>query len=709
MSEPITVTVTSLSPDTVKVNGSSSQSVTILNGGAVNVAVGSVSPGNATVVSGTLTINSTTTLAANQAAYAKNVGTAYAASLDLGIPAGSATLVSVGNTTTLASGSNATVTSNVSGSNLTLAFGIPRGANGTNGVTPSFAIGNVTTGAAGSSASVTATATNSGANVTLDLTIPRGDPGTSGSNGTNGTSITLSDGTPANLGTAAAGSSTLAARADHIHNLPVIAYVNLSGTPSNFPTNTTLVSGLAACYSGINHAHNYVTSLNNLTGGLTLAAGSNVTLTTNGSTLTLSSTGGITDNDSIDGGDYTGVVIAPSGLTITQQPQNTTATATSTASNWTSRTLPLASPSYIVSVAYGNGTFVAAGVGNGNYLTSPDAVSWTSRSPVGNTSDLTKVYYGGSSFLHAEGLTLRSSADGVSWSALGTLPSYLYAPNVAYGNGIWVAISTLNANTGAGTTIAASSATGDSWTQRTMPIAAVWRGGLCYGNGRFVAIGYQNTTTASTASYAATSTDGVNWSYMTLPANGRYSAVAYGNGRFVAIASGQVAVSSLDGVTWTQRQMPSASQWYGLQFGNGMFVATSANSTTDFASSVNGESWSLGTLPMSGSYYALGYGNNTFVAVDPNSNVSLTMQPTAGNATSLFTVSGYAASGNPVAYQWQKSVDGGGNFTDVNGASSSALTLSNLTTSDNLSRFRAVLSATGSTTVTSQSATLTVT
>jgi hypothetical protein len=321
----INVTVTNAGAANVSVSNGSTVNATVGNGGAVNVAIGTISPGNATVVSGTLTINSTTTLAAGSSAFAKNVGTAFAASLDIGIPAGPATLVSVGNTTTLAAGSSATVNGTTSGSNLTLAFGIPAGANGTNGVTPRFAIGNVTTGAAGSSASVTATTTNSGANVTLDLTIPRGDPGTSGSNGTNGTSITLSDATPANLGTASAGSSNLAARADHIHGLPVIAYGNLSGVPANFPTNTTLVSGLNSSYSGINHGHNYVTALNNLTGSLTLAAGSNVTLTSNGSTLTIDSQAGLDGNTVIDGGDYAGEIIYSGTITITQQPSNQTA------------------------------------------------------------------------------------------------------------------------------------------------------------------------------------------------------------------------------------------------------------------------------------------------------------------------------------------------------------------------------------------------
>jgi hypothetical protein len=342
----ITVNVTNAGSTNVSVSNGSTVNATVGNGGVVNVALGTISPGNATVVAGTLTINSTTTLAAGSSAYAKNVGTAYAASLDLGIPAGPATLVSVGNTTTLASGSNATVTGTTSGSNLTLAFGIPSGVNGINGVTPSFAIGNVTTGAAGSSASVVATASNSGANVTLDLTIPRGDPGTSGSNGTNGTSVTLSDATPANLGTASAGTSSLVARADHIHSLPVISYANLSGTPSNFPTNTTLVSGLSAGYSAANHAHNYVTSLNNLTGGLTLAAGSNVTLTANGSTLTIDSKAGLDGNTVIDGGDYVGEIIYSGTITITQQPSNQTAVSNAATFSVTANVSPTGNLAY---------------------------------------------------------------------------------------------------------------------------------------------------------------------------------------------------------------------------------------------------------------------------------------------------------------------------------------------------------------------------
>ena len=305
----ITVNVTSAGAANVSVSNGSTVNATVGNGGSVNVAVGTVSPGNATVVAGTLTINSTTTLAPGASAYAKNVGTAYAASLDIGIPSGNASTVQVGSTTTLDSG-NASVTGSTNGSTLTLAFAIPRGAagangtngtNGTNGVTPTFSA-SASTLSAGSSATVTTTTTNNGANVALAFGIPQGAAGSGG-----GSNLTLSDATPSALGTAAAGSSTSASRSDHTHALPSL-------------------STLGAAAS--NHAHNYVTSLNNLTGGLTLAAGSNVTITSANSTLTIAASGsGIGADDAIDGGTYIGEIVYPNTITITQQPSNQTASA----------------------------------------------------------------------------------------------------------------------------------------------------------------------------------------------------------------------------------------------------------------------------------------------------------------------------------------------------------------------------------------------
>jgi hypothetical protein len=351
----ITVNVTNAGAANVAVSNGSTVNATVGNGGAVNVSLGTISPGSATVVSGTLTINSTTTLAAGTPAYVKNdAGTAYAAKLDIGIPAGPATSVVVGNTTTLAAGSNATVSGTANGSTLTLAFGIPagtpgqngtNGSNGTNGITPTFSA-SASTLSAGSNATVTATTTNGGANVALAFGIPAGADGGGGGSG----NVTLSNATPSSLGTASAGTSSLASRSDHVHALPVIAYANLSGVPSVFPSNIANVSGLQTALDGKQAAGNYltsaVTSLNNLTGGVTLAAGSNVTLTANGSTLTLSSSGGGIDaNGTVDGGDYVGE-IPQSMITITQQPTNQTASGGAATFTVAATVSPSGTPTY---------------------------------------------------------------------------------------------------------------------------------------------------------------------------------------------------------------------------------------------------------------------------------------------------------------------------------------------------------------------------
>lgn len=711
----ITVNVTNAGSTNVAVSNGSTVNATVGNGGVVNVAIGSISPGNATVVSGTLTINSVTTLAAGASAYVKNdAGTAYAAKLDIGIPAGPATLVSVGNTTTLTAGSNATVDGTTSGSNLTLAFGIPRGANG---VTPSFAIGNVTTGAAGSSASVTATATNGGANVTLDLTIPRGDPGTSGSNGT---SVTLSNATPANLGTASAGTSNVAARADHVHSLPVINYANLSGVPSNFPTNTTLVSGLSAGYSGINHGHNYVTALNNLTGALTLAAGSNVTLTANGSTLTLSSTGGLGANDAVDGGDYVGEIVG--GITITSQPAS--ASSATAVGSWSSQTAP--SNLTVSGLAYANGTFLA--LGTGKVATSSNLATWTNANLPQNFT-ATQVAYGNGAYVVVGKdvpFPVARSTDGSTWTSASGDTSFTYNfSSVAYGSGLFVGMLQSQENA---TYLVNyfTSPDGSSWTMRSMPynsgnqIRTSSVTDIAYGNGVFVAsVTSKNLDNGSNVlTQYLTSTDGLTWTIRDLPASGFYASVAFGNGVFVLLpqTSGVLSTTSTlytstNGVTWTARTLPVANYWSRVRWCGDAFVATKGASGigtgtgTDVVWSSTGTSWSLGTLPSSAEWFYVAGGSGTALVA---SSSAMAKASIASGSVSFLTAA-TVASGATLSYQWQISTDAGSTWSDIGGATSTTLSLSGLTSGDNGKRYRCAISATGATTVYTQAATLTVT
>jgi len=735
----ISVNVTNAGAANVAVSSGSTVSATVGNGGAVNVSLGTISPGNATVVSGTLTINSTTTLNAGQAAYAKNVGTAYAASLDLGIPAGSATLVSVGNTTTLAAGSNATVTGTTSGSNLTLAFGLPRGA------TPAFAIGNVTTCAAGSSASVVATATNSGANVTLDLTIPRGDPGTSGSNGTNGTVITLSDATPANLGTASAGSSCLSARADHVHNLPTtFAYANLSGTPANFPTNTTLVSGLSAGYSAISHAHNYVTALNNLTGSLTLAAGSsNVTLTANGSTLTIDSKAGLDSNAVIDGGDYVGQLVY--GITFGTQPQGVNATSSTTislASLSPSGTAPMS----VAQVTGGlTGACVSAGAGYSNFAftvvtSTNNGTTWTTASSeTASSSGLyitpafstTSATNGTRTVLGSYKLSRSDAPTNTSaWTTINSWDNYNDGGYTVAFNGVrFVAVAKVSYSSqqpvGSRALSVLSSSDGASWTARTLPlpvntsvvITSCWKT-VAAVNGVFVIGAVARQVSGGNSIYIPyiwTSSDGVSWTQNAfgssatnadpsgIPTIDVFSDLA-SSGTVAVGVKGTTARYTTDGTTWGTSTLPVSCD--RISYAAGFFWAFSSASGTDVLYGRDGVSWTVGTMPVSAQWRDMAGATNGFALSTGGQYATATIGATYGSAN--LTVSASATGGSAVSYQWQSSVDAGTTWANVANATNTTLSVGNLTTANTGTRYRAAASATGAATVYSQSATLTV-
>ena len=677
----INVTVTNAGAANVSVSNGSTVNATVGNGGAVNVTTGTISPGNATVVSGTVTINSTLTLAPGSNATVTNKGTAYAAVLDFGIPTGAAG---------------------------------PTGPAGINGVTPSFAIGNIVTGAAGSSASVTATPSNNGANVTLDLTIPRGDPGTSGSNGTNGTSITLSDGTPANLGTAAPGTSSLAARGDHTHQMP--QYSSLLNIPTNFPTNTTLVSGLASGYSGINHAHNYVTALNNLTGSLTLAAGSNVTLTANGSTLTLAATGGLGANDAIDGGDFAGEIV--SSITFLNQPQSTTVTLGSTLT-WSSGTnvarylLQLGNTAVGLQIT-GNGT--GANLASySNIAVAADATTSVANMSLSGADATVSLASNGTRSLiqmwrDSSGVTtetLRSDDSGATWSRL-SVPR----PSTQIAGGPLGFVADAYDDTG----VALTSADGAAWNTRLLPFSSQANS---YSRWRFAVGATAIVGVCGDSSRIARSANGVAWSSVTVGTLALIANVAYGNGRFVGIGSrsgggaGDSAYTSTDGSTWSRANLPTAN-YDKIAFANGRFVALRAGSagtdaTTDAAMSTDGATWTLQTLSAAKLWRSAVYaGSYAISAYDGSSEATLAIapEPTAGSAN--LTVSATASTGATVSYQWQKSLDGGTTFNNVANATTAALNLTGVTLADSGTRYRVLATATGVPSATSSTALLTV-
>lgn len=784
----INLTVTNAGSSAVSVADGSKISTTVGNGGSVTVTTGTISPGNATVVSGTLTIGKVTTLAAGAQATAVNSGTAYAAVIDLGLPQGAA---------------GAT------------------GAAGKDGITPAFSIGTVTTGAAGSSATVKATTTDGGAKVALDFTIPKGDKGDAGS----GSGVTLSNSAPSALGTAAAGTSVEASRADHVHALPTAkalglaavatsgSYADLTGTPSAYSLPTASASTLGGIKVGAN--------LTITDGVLAATGGSNLSLTsvtpqplgvayvgddTDAARAdhvhampTASDVGALTADSIVDGGDYIGVD-AGASITIATQPSNQSVSVGAVVS----QTSSLPSGTWNRQFSYINSQYfaVAADVSGGDYYaTSSDGLSWTKRYGLARPGSWSPAIYGGGKYVISNGVYAQVSTDGLAWTEsqlAGVIHTangkfFRYADNSTATTNGWNAAKLFSSDdmstwdsgqnlsvsfeagtslTGGGTLstqlnykptnvsemvyfanryIAFSSRNGAaatfssgqnyfrggawiwtsadalSWSAVTNIAgdSAFWNNGWARassGSGTFAfyrprvvnnELWVSAGTTSGNPNFAVTS-DAQAWALRSIPRSGAYSfsppQVAYGNSVYV-VAWGNTIFSSANGTTWTQRTPPTAigsayDTGVEVNFIDGYFWIV--NGGTAALRSANGADWTyVEGLSQFAAANRLAVGSSL---ISGNQGVTTSaIKITFSASTAIATFSVVASFTSPLSYQWQVSTDAGSTWSNISGATAASLVLTGLTSADSGKRYRCVVSATGASSVTSNSATLTVT
>ena len=276
----------------------------------------------------------------------------------------------------------------------------------------------------------------------------------------------------------------------------------------------------------------------------------------------------------------------------------------------------------ILSIAYGNGKFVAGGTEGRMAYSTDNGVTWTAvaNSPFGSatdgTSSIRSIAYGGGRFIAMGASMAAYSPDGIIWTALDQYPVSRHV--VAYGDGKFVV-------GGATGTMAYSTDNGASWTSITNSIIYPGIiGSIAYGDGKFVAGGEK----AGTMAY---STDGVTWNDManspfnTAPSNAHYIyGIAYGGGKFVAADNydGRMAYST-DGITWNvAANSPFTSGIRGIAYGGGKFVAVGQDGK--MAYSANGITWNVvanstfGTTQIS----AIAYANGRFVAVGSNGKMA---------------------------------------------------------------------------------------
>lgn len=172
----------------------------------------------------------------------------------------------------------------------------------------------------------------------------------------------------------------------------------------------------------------------------------------------------------------------------------------------------------------------------------------------------------------------------------------------------------------------------------------------------------------------------------------------------------EMAVNWNDGKIFTKTAAGSIVSWtLGSGGGGGgtSWVTAPASATA---------SGTAGQMAYDGSYFYVATATNTWVRTPLSTWVlpviSISSQPsnqTASGGAATFSVTASVTQSATLSYQWQKSTNSGSTWSDISGATSASLTLSSLTSSDNNSQYRVIVSATGgATSVTSSAATLTV-
>lgn len=266
---------------------------------------------------------------------------------------------------------------------------------------------------------------------------------------------------------------------------------------------------------------------------------------------------------------------------------------------------------YLAYVAFGGGRYVAVAQSTVSSAYSTDGVSWTLG---GNTSYNSRfIAYGDGKFVVVPSIggasTVDTSPDGVTWTQR-TLPSSANWSKVAYGNGIWVAIT-------ADMSAMATSPDGITWTARTPPGSGTNPDIAFGGSGNAFVITYGTSTGT-----AWRSTDGITWTSVTMPSTDYWLRLAASSSLFVAISLNSNAVAtSPDGTTWTPRVPPAAGNVSKITYGNGVFVAVSNGSTESYATP-DGIAWTADTMP-SMSFPDLAYGTPGFYALARNSSAQV--------------------------------------------------------------------------------------
>ena len=622
-------------------------------------------------------------------------------------PANSLTVGSV--TTTTATTAAVSITGNAPSQQIS--FVIPQGPQGIQGAGGPYTTvqtGTVTTGAAGSSAKVDTV--TSGSTVTLNFTIPRGVDGTAN----------LADETPQPLGVARAGSALAAARADHVHAVPVIAYGNLTGVPSTFAPATH------------QHAISDVTSLQAALDSKQ-STGSYVTL--DGSGKIPSSVLPSYVDDIVEAANYAALPSPGEGgklyvavdtrklwrwsgsayVEIASSPGSTdSVTEGSTNLYFTTKRAADAAPVQSVNGKTGAITIEAGGIA---WSSVPTATTTTTKAGA-LSYDSSYVYVASDANQWRRTAiedwttpTITISVQPSDQTAVGGTATFTVTATATQnaellyqwqrqtgGAGAWVNIATGLSATLSLDSLSYAANNGDKY-RVVITSGAGGTGGTAV-SGWYPAVVVELTPTATLTSGEATLTISASISIVAQPQN-------------VSLTSGTSATFAVSattpgtGLSYQWQSSPDGTNWTNIS------GATSTSYALTGVTETGNNGYRYKCI-VSSSGYSDATSNAATLSVAP---ISVTTQPASqtgapvAGTTPAYTASFTSAATSPAGaptLQWELSTDGGENYSDLSGQTASSLALTGLTNSDSGKKYRAKFVKSGWNTVRSNAATLTV-
>ncbi|WP_221030373.1 immunoglobulin domain-containing protein [Actomonas aquatica] len=113
------------------------------------------------------------------------------------------------------------------------------------------------------------------------------------------------------------------------------------------------------------------------------------------------------------------------------------------------------------------------------------------------------------------------------------------------------------------------------------------------------------------------SDDGITWQAGSLPDEATLFDVVHGNGKWVGVGYGTLA-ESVDGITWTAQRLEGIETLRSVAYGNERFVAVGSRGAVRW--SVDGTDWTFVQAPTDKTLHAVAFGAGRFIAVGDQSN-----------------------------------------------------------------------------------------